>query len=143
MEDDYESHYGIVVKTGFGAKLSDKNSRYVRVSGWRNDRRIIERDGLISFQVTVHSSWCPQCELRFWFVQQQLIGQSVRCFWTCEPDDGSLYVTVGPPPRGTSAEMYLSRILRLPVQMYSSPTQRVSKQRKKKTGSRKRRHILH
>jgi hypothetical protein len=144
MDDDYDSYYGIAVKTWFGPKGNEKNSRYVNVCGWHYGRWIIERDGLISFQVTVHSQehHCYSCKDRIGFVKQQLADQNVQCFWTCEPDDGSLYVTVGPPPPGTSAEMYLSCVLGLPVQMYSSSTQRARKQRKKKAGSRKRRHIL-
>ena len=69
-----------MVKAAFGAKISDKNSRYVSVCGWQNDRRIIARDGLISFQVTVHSTWCYYCGSRFCFVQQQLVDRNVQCF---------------------------------------------------------------
>ncbi len=143
MDEVYDSN-GIVLKTWFAAKGSESknNSYYVIVWGWNYHRRIIERDGLISFQVTVHSHDCYNCKERVCFVKQQLADQSVQCFWTYESDDASLYVTVGPPPQHASVEMYLSFLLGLPVVRYSSPSQGRSKQRQTKAGSRNRRHIV-
>jgi hypothetical protein len=145
MDDDYDS-YGIAIKTWFAAKgdESHKNSYYVRVEGWHYDRRIIKRDGLISLQVTVHCQdrCCYTCKERVCFVQQQLANHNVQCFWTCEPENGSLYVTVGPPPPGTSAEIYLMLLLELGVIRCTSLKKAPTKQRKAKGGSRKRRHII-
>lgn len=143
MDDDYDSYYGIAVKSWFGAKGTESNSYYVIVENWHYDRRIIERDGLISFQVTVHceDSYCYTCKDRVRFVQQQLAAQNVQCFWTYEPDEASLYVTVGPPPKRTSAEMYLMLLLELGI-MRCTSLKKPSKQPKTKGGSRKRRHIL-
>ena len=145
MDDDYESYYGIEVKTWCGAKGTESNSYYVIVEGWRDERRIIKRDGLISFQVTVHpeDSYCYTCKDRVRFVQQQLADRNVQCFWTCEPDDASLYVTVGPPPKRTSAEMYLMLLLELAIMRCTSLKKARTKQPKTKGGSPKRRHILH
>jgi hypothetical protein len=99
--DEVYDRYGIVLKTWF-AEASEfrKNSYSVIVWGWNYHRRIIERDGLISFQVTVHGQDCDcyTCKWRVCFVKQQLADQNVQCFWTCESDDASLYVTVGSPP---------------------------------------------
>ena len=144
MEDDYESYYGIVVKTGFATMGTESNSYYVIVENWHYDRRIIERDGLISFQVTVHpeDSYCYNCKDRVRFVQQQLADRNVQCFWTYEPDDASLYVTVGPPPKRTSAEMYLMLLLELGIMRCTSLKKAHTKQRNAKAGSRKRRHIV-
>jgi hypothetical protein len=144
MDDDFYDSYGIVLKTWFAAKKSEskKNSYSVIVWGWNDHRRIIERDGLISFQVTVHSQDrdCYTCKERVCFVKQQLADQNVQCFWTYESDDASLYVTVAPPPQRPSAETYLSFLLGLPVVRYSSRCS--SKQRQTKAGSRNRRHIV-
>src|SRR5215207_2131157 len=133
MDDDYDSYYGIAVKRWFGAKRTESNSYYVIVENWHYDRRIIERDGLISFQVTVHceDSYCYTCKDRVRFVQQQLAAQKVQCFWTYEPDEASLYVTVGPPPKRTSAEMYLMLLLELGI-MRCTSLKKPSKQPKTK-----------
>jgi hypothetical protein len=143
MDDVYDS-YGIVLKTWFAAKRSEskKNSYYVVVWEWNYHRRIIERDGLISFQVTVHcrDGNCYTCRERVSFVNQQLVDQNVQCFWTHEPDDDSLYVTVRPPPQRPSADVYLSFLLGLPIARYSSLRRR--KQRQTKAGSRNRRHSV-
>jgi hypothetical protein len=121
MDDFYDS-YGIVLKTWFAEKGSESIYN-VLVSGWSDLRRIIERDGLISFQVTVHSQDrdCFTCKERVRFVKQQLADRNVQCFWTCDSDDDTLYVTVGPPPPRTSAERYLSRLLILPMIRYGRP----------------------
>ena len=145
MDDDFYDSYGIVLKTWFAAKKSEskKNSYSVKVWGWDDHRRMIERDGLISFQVTVHSQDrdCYTCKERVCFVKQRLADQNVPCFWTYESDDASLYVTVGLPPQRPSAEKYLSFLLRLPVVRYSS-RRRYSKQRQTKAGSRNRRPVV-
>jgi hypothetical protein len=145
MDDDYERN-GITLKPWFAAKESEsmENSYYVTVWGWYYDRRVIERDGLICFQVTVHSQeeHCWSCEQRVSFVKQQLAKQNIQCFWTQEPGSPSLYVTVV-PPQGTSAEKYLTFILDWPLIMASSWRQAHSKQPQTKARSRKRRHIVH
>ena len=120
MDDDFYDRYGIVLRTSFAAVQSEPIYN-VLVWGWGNQRRIIERDGLISFQVTVHSDCCT-CGQRVRFVKQQLADENVPCFWTYEA--GSLYITVGPPPpQRPSAEMYLSFLLgvRVRVIRYSRP----------------------
>jgi hypothetical protein len=144
MEDDYDSYYGIAVKPWFATMGTESKSYYVIVETWHYDRRIIERDGLISLQVTVHceDSHCYTCKQRVRFVQQQLANQNVQCFWTYEPEDASLYVTVGPPPKRTSAEIYLMLLLELGIIRCTS-LKEPTKQRKTKTGSRKRRRIVH
>ena len=144
MNDDYDSYYAIAVKTGFGAVGAESKSYYVIVETWHYDRRIIERDGLISLQVTVHceDSYCYTCKQRVLFVQQQLANQNVHCFWTYEPDDASLYVTVGPPPKRTSGEIYLMLLLELAIIRCTS-LKKPTKQSKTKIGSRKRRRIVH
>ena len=144
MDDDDESYYGIEVKAWCGAKGTESNSYYVIVENWHYDRRIIERDGLISLQVTVHCEdrCCYTCKQRVHFVQQQLANQNVQCFWTYEPEDASLYVTVGPPPERTSAEIYLMLLLQLAIIRRTS-LKRPTKRPKMKTGSRKRRRIVH
>ena len=144
MDDAYDS-YGITLKPWFAAKgtKSKQNSYNVIVVGWQYQRRVIERDGLISFQVTVHrpERCCWTCEWRVSFIKQQLADHHVQCFWTADP--GSLYVTVGPaPPKRPSAETYLSFILGLPVLAYSR-RRRPRKQRQAKAASRKRHRIVH
>jgi hypothetical protein len=145
MDDIYDS-YGIVLKTWFAAKKSESknHSYYVRVWGWDHQRRIIERDGLICFQVTVHSQErdCYTCKERVSFIKQQLADQNVECFWTSESDDASLYVTVGPPPVRASTETYLSFLLGLPVVRCGSRSKGPSKHRQTKAGSRNRRQII-
>lgn len=142
MDDAYD---GIAPKTWFAATGSEKSYNVI-VWGWSRSRRVIERDGLVCFQVTVHNqeSWCYTCKERLLFVTQQLSDHNVQCFWTHDPDDGSLYVTVGPPPQGISVEIYLSRLLQWPVIIESSLREGASKRRKKsKGGSQKSRHIVH
>ena len=138
--DDVYDRYGIVLKTWFAEESEPrKNSYSVIVWGWKYHRRIIERDGLISFQVTVHSQDdcnCYTCKWRIRFVKQQLADQNVQCFWTYESDDASLYVTVGSPPQNPSVETYLSILLGLPIERCSSPRQRSSKKRQTKARSR-------
>ncbi len=117
MDDVYDS-YGIAAKLWLAT--TNENSYHVTVCGWSHLRRVIERDGLICFQVTVDSQGCSTCQERVSFVKQQLVNHNVRCFWTLEPDDFSLYVTVGPLPEGLSVVDYLSFILQWPVIMYGS-----------------------
>ena len=38
MDDDYDSYYGIEVKTWFATKGTESNSYYVIVEGWRDER---------------------------------------------------------------------------------------------------------
>jgi hypothetical protein len=140
MDDVCESN-GIAPKTWFGANGGEK-SYYVLVWEWNYARQVIERDGLICFQVTVHCQDCYTCKERIAFVKQQLADQNVQCFWTHEPDNPSLYVTVGPPPEGVSAEAYLSHLLQWPVISKSRLEKGRSKRRKTKAGSRNRRHIV-
>jgi hypothetical protein len=110
IEDAYDS-YGITVKNGFAATAGESTKSYhVSVHGWNYQRRIIERDGLISFQVIVHSSRCLGCYRRVFFVQTLLAVKKVQCFWTREPDDSSLYVTVGPAPPHMTTQMYLAEL---------------------------------
>jgi hypothetical protein len=111
--------------------------------GWTYPRQIIEKDGLVCFQVTVDGEGCSTCKERVAFVKQQLADQNVRCFWTLDPDNFLLYVTVGPPPHGVSVEDYLSRLLQWPVLTESSLEEWRSKQQKRKPRSRNRRHIVH
>jgi hypothetical protein len=146
MDDAYDS-YGITLKPWFVAKgtKSKQKSYNVIVVGWKEQRRVIETDGLISFQVTVHrpERCCWTCKERVSFVKQELADYNVQCFWTCDPDDGSLYVTVGPaPPQRPSADTYLSFILGLPVLAYSR-RRRPRKQRQAKVASRKCHRIVH
>jgi hypothetical protein len=152
MNNPYDI-YGIVLKT-WSAKENEsrENSYRVEVSGWYHSRRLIERDDLISFQVTVDSHDCYTCKERICFVKEQLDQQNVQCFWTYE--DASLYVTVGPPPPELriflesrlcpglplSPEWYLSFLLGLIIYR---PSQSRIKQRKTKARSRKRRKDLH
>jgi hypothetical protein len=110
----------------------------VIVSGWSNRRRVIERDGLVCFQVMVHKYGCYTCSERVLFVQEQLDDQNVQYFWTDE--DGLMYVTVGPPPPellghpGLSPEWYLSFLLGLVIYR---PNQSPTEQRQTKARSRK------
>ena len=123
--DDIYDRYGIVLKTWAAVKgsESEENIYNVTVCGWSYLRRIIERDGLISFQVTVHGQDrdCYSCKERVQFVKQQLADRHVQCFWTCDSDDDTLYVTVGPRPPRTSVERYLSCLLILPMIRYGRP----------------------
>jgi hypothetical protein len=114
MDDTYNSN-GIALKTWFATSL-------------------------ICFQVAVHHpDSCFTCKDRVSFVKEKLVIQNVQCFWTRQPDDGTLYVTVGPPPDGLSVEKYLSFLLDGPVIMESRSEEGRSK--RKKSGSRNRRHI--
>jgi hypothetical protein len=119
IEDVYDRYgiaydrYGITIKNGFAATAGESTKSYhVSVRGWNYERRIIERDGLISLQVTVHGPSCQGCYgRRVFFVQALLAVKKVQCFWTREPDDDSLYslyVTVGPAPPHMTTQMYLS-----------------------------------
>jgi hypothetical protein len=150
IEDAYDK-YGITVKNGFAATASESTKSYhVSVRGWNYERRIIERDGLISFQVTVHGPSCQGCYgRRVFFVQALLAVKKVQCFWTREPDDGSLYVTVGPAPPHMTTQMYLAE-LGLFVSPHSTdlqgsdnvPKQVHSKKRRTKACRPKRRHTV-
>jgi hypothetical protein len=143
MADAYDNDYGIELKTWSAAKNgeSNKNSYYVRVWVWSHLRRVIERDGLISLQVTLHQEdrGCYTCKERVIYVKEVLAEQNVPCFWTREPDDGCLYVTVGPLPQHTSVEKYLSFLLVLPINRYTSQEKG---RRQTKGSSRKRRHVV-
>lgn len=141
MDDTYDTN-GIALKPWFAIKPNE-NIYYLTVLGWSYPRRVIERDRLVCFQVTVHrqDSCCFTCTERVCFVKEQLAVHNVQCFWTREPKDGSLYVTVGPPPDSLSVEKYLSFLLKWPIIMDSRPEEGRSK-RRKKGGSRNRRYIV-
>jgi len=141
MDDVYDD---IAPKPWFAATGSEK-IYYVTVWGWSHSRRVIERDGLVCFQVTVHNqdSWCYSCKERLLFVKQQLANGNIQYFWTHEPDDASLYITVGPPPQGVSVEIYLSGLLQWPLTMDGRPEKGRGKRRKIKGDSHKRHHIVH
>ena len=97
-------------------RKSVEPSYSVSVLGWQELRRVIFRDGLISFQVTLfRHDYCSTCRERVRFIVQQLVDRNVQCFWTCEPDDGSLYVTFRPPNKRMSLKRYLSMLLGLPI----------------------------
>jgi hypothetical protein len=122
MDYDYDSNE-IALKTWFDGKDSESGkTRYVTVIPWNYGRRLIERDGLISLQVTVHRDdrTCWSCKDRISYVKERLAEDNIPCFWTREPDDGCLYVTVGPLPQHTSVEKYLSFLLVLPVHIHPS-----------------------
>jgi hypothetical protein len=140
--DNVHDSYGIVLKPWFAAKgcESKNNSYYVRVLEWSRLRRIIERDGLISFQVTVCP--CYTGKTRVSYVKQELADQNIQCFWTYESDDDSLYITVGRWPPRTSVERYLSRLLILPMIRYRTPRPNPSKERQTKADSRNNRRIV-
>jgi hypothetical protein len=144
--DDVYHRYGIVLKTWFASgSESTENSYHVLVCGWNYHRWIMERDGLISFQVTVHGQDrdCYSCKERVQFVKQQLADQNVECFWTTERDyEDCLFVTVGPKPPCTSVEIYLSRLLGLPMIRDRTPRKKPSKQRQIKAAGRNNRHIV-
>jgi hypothetical protein len=114
MDDAYES-YGITVKAWFAECT---NSYFAPVFAWDErrqelwnyERRIIARDGLVSLQVTVHHDTCWTCRYRVLLVKQLIADQNVQCFWTREPDDVSLYVTVGPLPPGMPPSRYLTSL---------------------------------
>jgi hypothetical protein len=94
------------------------NSCYARVFGWDDNRgglwyyarKIIVRDGLVSLQVTVHKNSCFGCRLRVELIKKLIADQNIQCFWTREPNDGSLYVTVGPLPPGMPPSKYLTSV---------------------------------
>jgi hypothetical protein len=135
MKDPYDNDYGIELKTWFDRKDSEsEKTRYVTVYPWHYERRIIERDGLISLQVTVHPDdrGCWTCKERICFVKERFAEDNVPCFWTREPDDGYLYVTVGPLPQHTSVEKYLTFLLVLPVHIYPDPEKNPGSRRKTK-----------
>jgi hypothetical protein len=156
MDDAYDS-YGITVKTWSYSKVVEsieksydvmvwavevRKDQGVMVS-WMNPRRVIERDGLISLQVTIHRSTSCACKRRVEFVKQWLADQNVQCFWTQEPDDDdSLYVTVGPRPPHMSTRSFLFKSLGLFVRPYSSPKQVSTTNRRTKAGRRNRRHSV-
>jgi hypothetical protein len=108
---------GITPKTWAGV-AGGENRYYVTGLGWTHRRRVIERDGLICFQVTVGPERsCTTCAKRVSFLKQQLANQNIQHFWTCEPDDDSPYVTVRPPHPSVSSDKYLSFLLEWPVVM--------------------------
>jgi hypothetical protein len=113
-EDDI---FGIVITTWVkGWQLT--NSYYARVFGldetlsgmWYYERRISVIDGLVSLQVTVHGGDCYTCKRRVELVKHLIADQNVRCFWTRDPNDGSLHVIVGPLPPGMSPREYLNSL---------------------------------
>ena len=136
MDDLYDSKG--VVRNTWAASKGDRTSCVI-VDGWGALRWIIERGGLICFQVTAHIN-CGTCDARVDFVKQRLADQKVPCFWTS--DEYFLYVTVGPRPPGTSPEAYLSSLLGLRVLNYPIDEPRVRKKRRQtKGGSRCRRAV--
>src|SRR5919197_704943 len=48
------TEYGIELKTWFAENTSGRITYLVSAWPWHCERRIIERDGLVSFQVTIH-----------------------------------------------------------------------------------------
>jgi hypothetical protein len=145
IEGAYDS-YGITVKTWFTEKATTSYYVWVFEFGgepvflcrWSNPRTIEKRDGLISFQVTVHSHRCWTCEHRVRFIQQQIAAQNLQCFWSREPG-GSLYVTVRPPPprmskrscgygQSTRAEFRATQSFLLALGLFVSPYRRSPKQ---------------
>jgi hypothetical protein len=124
MDNVYDD-YGVVLKPWFAAQGSEsKNSYHVNVLGWRYPRRIMFRDGLISFQVTVCGNSCWTCKERVCFVKERVdelnavdLSQvkskllPVQSFWTYE--FGSFYITFSPPRKHMSGKMYLSLLLGL------------------------------
>jgi hypothetical protein len=103
---------------------SMERSYRVHVLGWKYSRRIMFRDGLISFQVTVCDDSCWTCKERVLFVKQQVdylnaveLTQKnstllpVQSFWTYE--SGSSYITFSPPRKPMSGKRYLSILLGL------------------------------
>ena len=93
---------------------------------WSHSWRVIERDGPISLPLTVHHEdrACWTCKERISYLRELLAEQHVPCFWTREPDDDYLYVTVGPLPQDTSVEKYLWFLLLLPIEIYQPQTPR-------------------
>jgi hypothetical protein len=97
----------------------------------------------------VPQTWFPQGNGNSYYVMvwgwnysRRLIEiDGLKCFWTCEPNDGSLYVTVRPPDRHTSVAMYLTLLLELPVVDARAVEARSNQQRTKRS-SRKRRHTI-
>ena len=145
MADAYDNNYGIELKPWFAANSeSERNSYCAEVFGWQYGRRVIERDGLLSLQVTIHHEdhGCFTCKERISYVKELLAEQNVPCFWTREPDDSYLYVTVGPLPQHTSVEKYLTFLLLLPVHIYRSQETGRGKRRQTKGSSRKQRRIV-
>jgi len=145
--DNVYDRYGIVLKPWFAAKESESenSSYYVMVLGWSYLRWIIERDGLISFQVTVHNrenGVCYTCAERIRFVKEQLADQNIACFWTTEPDhEDCLFVTVGPKPPCLSVDVYLSRLI-MPMIRYRTPRENPSKQLQTDAAGRNNRHTV-
>jgi hypothetical protein len=119
IEDDV---FGIRITTWVkGCQLT--SSYYARVWGWGDtlsgmwhyERRISVIDGLVSLQVTVHgNSICFGCKWRVDLVKHIIADQNVHCFWTRDPNDGSLHVTVGPLPPGMSPFEYLNSLFCVP-----------------------------
>ena len=142
MANTYDKYYGIELKTWFGASEPERNCYRIDVMGWHYSRRVIERDGLISLQVTIHHEdhGCFTCKGRISEVKELLACRNAPCFWTREPDDGYLYVTVGPPRQPTSLEEYLTFLLLSPVRVWYMGKE--ESPRKRQQTKRKRRHIV-
>ena len=96
-------------------------SYMVNVLGWRYRRRIIFKDGLISFQVTVCLDSCWTCKQRVRFVEERIDELNavdvnspllpIQSFWTYE--SGYSYITFSPPREPMSGKTYLSILLGL------------------------------
>ena len=136
MKNPYDNDYGIELKAWSDGKDSEFEKRYyyATIYPWSYNRRIIERDGLISLQVTVHPDdrGCWNCKDRIAYTTRRFAEENVRHFWTREPDDGFLYVTVGPLPPHRSVEDYLTVLLVLPVHIYPSPGKTLRSRRQSK-----------
>jgi hypothetical protein len=144
MADTDDNDFGIELKTWLAASESERNSYHVWVWPWNHERRVIERDGLVSLQVTIchEGPACWTCKDRVSEVNGVLTN--VPCFWTREPDDSCLYVTVGPLPPNTPALKYLTSILILPLgALHTSPKEDGKNGRQTRRSSRKRAKCLH
>jgi hypothetical protein len=117
-EDDI---FGITITT-WVKEWQLTNSYYARVRGWGDvlsgmwyyKRRISVIDGLVALQVTVHGGACYGCRRRVELVKHLTADQNVQCFWTRDPNDGSLHVTVGPLPPGMSPFEHLNSLFCVP-----------------------------
>lgn len=98
-----------------------ERSYMVNVLGWCYRRKIIFRDGLISFQVTVCGDSCWTCKERVRFVKERIDELNagdvnspllpIQSFWTYESGDS--YITFSPPRQPMSGKTYLSILLGL------------------------------
>ena len=92
-DDSVYTEYGIELKTWFAENTSGRITYLVSAWPWHYERRIIERDGLVSFQVTIHleKSACWTCKERVAYVTEQLAEANGSHFWTREADNCCLY----------------------------------------------------